>query len=151
MAYLSLSTDMSTCDIVWENLWHFDKVFSAYFHKLSMVTYENNLIVYKKGVQLYLILCYRKSLFIISYAITCNISCLSKHDLKLKISVLKKKNFLIEFHISSTSTSTLCLIEGYSIKLTYPTTPLITKINTTMLLSSKSCKYRTTQLKKQKL
>jgi hypothetical protein len=50
LAYLNVSISISTCEneIVWErvygnNIWHVHSLFSTYFHKFSMIAYENNL------------------------------------------------------------------------------------------------------------
>jgi len=47
LTYLSLSTNISTCETVWESLWKYlmicHELFSTYFHKLFRIAYENSL------------------------------------------------------------------------------------------------------------
>jgi len=89
LVYLSLFTDNLTYILtrlyktVWEgygnNLSHVRKLFSAYFHTLSMIAYENSLTL------LYLFF-YRNSLYIDTYIISAytisdQLSSLSKHTL----------------------------------------------------------------------
>jgi hypothetical protein len=56
MAYLRLSTSISTSETVWENLskqlMRCPKQFSAYFHKLSKIAYY----LYEKGLILFFVI-----------------------------------------------------------------------------------------------
>jgi hypothetical protein len=44
---VSLSTDISTSETAWESLWHVQKLFLAYFHKLSGQFLKTSYSLYK--------------------------------------------------------------------------------------------------------